>query len=105
MDYKILDIGPATSLITNIDLEQWGSKLIISLIYDPLGSSKPYQIVFYDCRKIEWQVIRPDNVEENTLELIGIIVGKGEYQSPSVITTDLLEIIVHYKELVVAKSW
>src|SRR5947209_4058975 len=76
MDYTLLELGPATSLVTNMLVTKWGSDILVSCIYDPLGSRRPYQLLFNDCREVRWEVIHPEGVEDAEADLIGFSISR-----------------------------
>jgi hypothetical protein len=81
MDYTQLELGPATSLVTNVLVTKWGSDVLVSCIYDPLGSRRPYQLLFNDCREVRWEVIDPEDVEDNEADLIGFSMGAAGHRA------------------------
>ena len=105
MDYTLLELGPATSLVTNVLVTKWGSDILVSCIYDPLGSRRPYQLLFKDCREVRWEVIQPEEVEDAEADLIGFSMGAAGHQDAAVIDTDLFELSVLYGSLTVEKDW
>ena len=105
MDYTLLELGPATSLVTNVLVTKWGSDVLVSCTYDPLGSRRPYQLFFNDCREVRWEVIHPEDVEDAEADLIGFSMGAAGHQGAALIHTDLFELSVLYGSLTVEKDW
>ncbi len=103
MDYALLDLGKAASLVTNVLATKWGSSVVVSCLYDPLGSSQPYELIFRDCREVRWQVIELEDVQESTADLIGFSIGAGAYQEAAVLTTDVFELSIIYSSFVLQK--
>src|SRR2546423_2260192 len=105
MDYTLLELGPATSLVTNVLVTKWGSDILVSCIYDPLGSRRPYQLLFNDCREVRWEVIHPEDVEDVEADLIGFSMGAAGPQGAALSQTDLFVLRVLYGSLTVEKDW
>ncbi|MBV8887825.1 MAG: hypothetical protein JO235_28035 [Chroococcidiopsidaceae cyanobacterium CP_BM_RX_35] len=103
MDYVLLNLGKAASLVTNIQVTKWGSNVVVSCLYDPLGASQPYQLIFRECREVRWQTVELENVHESTADLIGFSVGAGAYQEAAVLTTDVFELSIIYSDFVFQK--
>ena len=105
MDYTLLALGEATSLVTDVICTKWGSEVVILCLYNPQESSKPYKLIFTDCNEVRWQVIDPGNMQESTAEIIGISIGVESHKKPAVITTDIFEIFIIYGSFVLQKNW
>ena len=104
MDYSLLGLGEATSIVTHIQINRWGNDVLVSCLYNPLGSSLPYQLIFKDCKEINWQIVDPDNQQESTADLIGFFMGAEHHQKPAVITTDIFELSITYGSFVLKKA-
>lgn len=105
MDYALLALGKATSLVTNVLVTKWGSDVVVSCLYDPLGSSKPYQLIFKDCHEVRWQVVEPGDVQDSTADLIGFSIGAESHREAAVLTTDIFELSIIYGSFVLQKNW
>ncbi|MBF2005504.1 MAG: hypothetical protein IGS49_08560 [Chlorogloeopsis fritschii C42_A2020_084] len=105
MDYALLALGEATSLVTDVMFTKWGSEVVISCLYNPQESSKPYKLIFKDCNEVRWQVIDAEDVQESTADLIGFSIGAESHKKPAVITTDIFEISIIYGSFVLQKNW
>lgn len=96
MDYRLLGIGDATSLITNIAFTRWGSEVIISCNYDPLGRARAYVLIFKLCTEVIFRSQNIEKLDETAAELIGLVAGEANYLAPAVITTDIFELSILY---------
>jgi len=105
MDYELLGLGPATSLVTSVAVDKWGSELLISCIYDPLGLRRPYQLFFADCHDIRWEVIRPEDVKDSEADLVGFSIGLDAHRSFAIVHTDIFELRILYGNFSVQKAW
>lgn len=103
MDYALLNLGKAASVVTNVQVTKWGSNVVVSCLYDPLGSSQPYQLIFRECSEVRWQMIELENVQESTADLIGFSIGTEAYQEAAVLTTDVFELSIIYSDFVFQK--
>ena len=103
-DYKLLNLGGLTSLVTNFRVLYWGNEFVLECLYDPTGKSLPYSLNFKDCREIRWEVHDPEEVGEPFAELIGIHLGEDSRlassqdncHKPALIHTDIFEISLLY---------
>ena len=102
-DYSLLGLGELTSLVRNVKISAWGSELLLECIYDPTGEPLPYQLLFSDCREINWTVHDWEEVGELEADLIGIYLGKGSHQNPACIHTDIFEISIVYEKFQLTK--
>jgi hypothetical protein len=104
-DYELLGLGPATSLVTSVAVDKWGSEVLISCLYDPLGSRRPYQLLFEDCHDVRWEVIRPEDVKDLEANLIGFSIDLQGHRHAAVIHTDIFELTILYGNFAVRKDW
>lgn len=104
MDYALLDLGKAASLVTDVLVTNWGGSVVVSCLYEPLGSSQPYQLIFQDCLEVRWQVIELEDVQESAADLIGFSIGAGAYQEAAVLTTDVFELSIIYGSFILQKN-
>ncbi len=105
MDYALLTLGKSASLITNVLVTKWGSEVVVSCLYEPLGASRSYQLIFKDCHEVRWQVIEPGAVQDSTADLIGFSIGTGSHREAAVFTTDTFELSIIYGSFVLQKDW
>ena len=104
MDYVKLGLGKATSVITNIEIANWGHTITISCLYDP-AESKPYQIVLDGCREFRWEVICAEEIEETHADIIGVSFDNSSHEKSVIITADVFEVTINYREYTILKSW
>jgi hypothetical protein len=96
MDYAKLGLGKATSVITAIDVSDWGAQVTFSCLYDPRGTSKPYKLMFQGCTDVRLSMLDYQASEDGTAELIGFSLGEDARRKPAVITTDIFEASITY---------
>ncbi len=103
-NYQFLDVGPYTSLVTDVLIRKWGSEVLVSCLYDPLGASKSYQVLFTDCTHLRWEVHSPEYVKDSEADVIGfelISVARDH----ALIHTDIFELAIWYGSYEVLKEW
>ena len=105
MDYAQLNLGKATSLVTNVLVTKWGTDVTVLCLYNPLVSSQPYELIFRDCHKLRWEVITSEDMQEPTADLIGFSIGAESHQEAAVITTDMFELSILYGSFILQKNW
>jgi hypothetical protein len=103
-DYKLLNIGQLTSLVTNVKVSLWGNQVLLECLCDPAGERLPYTLNFQDCREIRWDVHDPEEVGDLEADLIGISLGEDAHRQPAVIHTDIFEISIIYGNFSVQKG-
>ncbi len=97
MDYAQLRLGDATSVVTAIDVSDWGAQLILSCLYDPQGTSKPYKLIFLGCTEVRLSMQDHQRSKDTSADLIGFSIGEDTQRKPAVITTDVFEASVTYE--------
>jgi hypothetical protein len=100
-DYQELGLGELTSLVTQVSLGAWGSQLSLRCLYDPAGERLPYLVTFHHCQQIQWNVHELELVADAEADLIGISLGKGDFQEPAVIYTDIFELSIVYSSFTI----
>jgi len=105
MDYSLLGLGPATSLVTNVMIDKWGSKVRVSCLYDPVGLRRPYRLFFEYCYDIKWEVIQQEDVEDSEADLLGFSISGEGHEYVTVIHTDIFELTILHGNFVVDKDW
>lgn len=85
----------ALSLVTQVQLTQWGKELLFEFLDDPIDR-QTYSLNFKDCLEIHWQNYTEGHSQDEEADLIGILLGKDNHQEPAIITTDLFEVSVLY---------
>ena len=103
MDYALIGVGGAASVVTAIDLNNWGSEVIVSCLYDPLGTAKPYKLVFGGCGEVRCSVHEEGALEDTSADLIGFSIGENDLRKPAIITTDVFELSILYRTFQVEK--
>ena len=103
MDYVKLGLGNATSIVTAIDVSDWGTEVTLSCLYDPRGISKPYKLMFQRCTDIRFSILDSQASKDTTAELIGFSAGEDAKRRPAVITTDIFEASITYDAFHIVK--
>ncbi len=103
-NYQFLDVGPCTSLVTDVLITKWGSEILVSCLYDPLGATKPYQVLFTDCMALRWEVHSPEYVRDSEADVIGFELI-SEARDHALIHTDIFELAIWYGSYKVLKKW
>src|SRR5262245_58662354 len=98
MDYHRLGLGNASSLIHALRISDWGASVLFDCIYDPLGERKEYQLSFRGCSRLQVEMLPGAPLSEPQADLIGITLGQPEGRKPAVVTTDLFEVQITYRE-------
>lgn len=99
-----LGIADFVSLMTKVEITSWGEKVIVDCVYDP-DDRLPYKLIFHNCRKIEWDLIFPEDIGEPEADIIDFQVGKKSHEEPAYFCTDIFELSILYGELEIVKSW
>lgn len=105
MDYTSLGLGPAPSLITALHVSRWGTDVRVVCSYDPQNSRRPYELHFQNCRRIQWDVHDAEGAEDESAELIGLLLGEGGHGAPAILTTDIFELQILYGSFHLRKDW
>lgn len=98
-DYTLLGLGELTSIVTGINISAWGSQVLLECIYDPIGDSLPYQLLFQRCREVHFEIHDLEEIGEFEADLIGISLGENDYKQPAIIHTDIFEISLLYDRM------
>jgi hypothetical protein len=89
------EIEQALSVITDLQIMDWGRKVIVEGLDDPLNRSR-LQIVIGDCRELHWSLQVEATLGETEADVIGVCPGKDLHREPAVLTTDLFELAIRY---------
>lgn len=103
-DYNKLGLGGLTSLVTNLKVSRWGNEVLLELVYDPIEERIPYSLVFYDCQKIQWEVLHGEDSRDIEADLIGIHLGEEGHRKAAVIHTDIFEVSLLYGRMKIYKD-
>ena len=96
-------VQPTLSLITDVQIRQWGREITIHGLDDP-STRHPLQLVFRDCEEIRWTSHDCGTDAEVEADVIGLCPGHAGYAEPAVVTTDLFEVSIRYRSLDVEYS-
>ena len=97
MDYHLLELGSASSLVRSVRIVHWGATILVDCVYDPLGERKGYQLSFQGCSQLRIDMMPDAPVREQEADLLGISLGQESGRQPAVLTTDLFELHVTYE--------
>jgi hypothetical protein len=103
MDYAKLGLGDATSIVTAINVSDWGAEVTLSCLYDPRGTSKPYKVIFQGCTEVRFCTLDSQASKDSSADLIGFSAGEQARRKPAVITTDIFEASITYETIRVVK--
>ncbi len=103
-NYLFLDLGPYASLVTDVRVGRWGTEVVVSCVYDPLGARKPYEVILSGCRRVEWSLIDAELVHELEADIIGFELV-AEARDHAVMSTDIFELAVWYDKYEVIRDW
>ena len=98
MDYHLLGLGTASSLVRSVRFTDWGASVLVDCIYDPLGERKGYQLSFRGCSQLRIDMMPEAPVQEQQADLLGIRMGQEGGRQPAILTTDLFELHVTYQQ-------
>jgi len=100
-DYHLLGMGNIASCVTKVEIECWGNRVIVSCLLDRSTICKPFQLLFENVLDLHWEIRDLDELEGNTTELLGFILGEGNQRKPAIITTTVFELSIRYESLTV----
>jgi hypothetical protein len=97
MNYQALGLGEAASVVTGVIVDKDQHTIMISCLYDPQDTQRPYTLCFKQCEHIVWQTFNalPD-LQQLDAELIDISLGPRGAQQLAVLTTDVFELSFVY---------
>jgi len=84
------------SVVTSVDLSQWGSDLKIECVVDAVDR-QPWVLHFKNCHEIHWHIHEPESVPDQEAELISFAFGKDHHQEPATVGTDIFDVFVRYE--------
>lgn len=105
--YDLLGIRIGNLTVAKISLDEWGSAITIDWIYTYPPEEKTFQLIFSDCRAIQWYILKSsaEMQDLHTAQVITHDLGQPNYQRTARIATVVLEIIISYGALSVKKDW
>ncbi|GAB4545159.1 MAG: hypothetical protein OHK0023_03030 [Anaerolineae bacterium] len=99
--FEMLGVAPSTLNINAVQITEWGTTLQLDCLYE----DKPFQVVFEDCKSIQWDVRGHPDERDTSAEVAGLFLGQSEHRESAIIVTDVCEIAVQYGELMLLKTW
>ncbi len=102
MDYQVLGLGKAASVVPAVIIIEDEGTIIISCLYDPQDTQMPYKVCFKHCGQIAWQPFDAGiNPHQLDAELIGLSLETNGSQRLAVLTTDAFELSFSYEHFAV----
>lgn len=102
-----LGLPPGNLAVRAIQLEAWGSQIVVDCIYRFPPEEKLFRLIFHDCRSIEW-IVQKTTVNMTGLEeaqLIAHDLGKENYERTARLATTLAEVLIAYDKLKIERQW
>lgn len=90
------------SIVSDVHIMKWGSEVQVECLDDPV-TRQLYVLVFKNCVEVRWSVHEPHDVHDTEDNLIGVLLGKGNYQEPALITGGIFELSVLYESFELQK--
>jgi hypothetical protein len=90
------------SVVTDIRISRWGSKVEVECLDDPI-TKQVYVLAFKNCTEVRLFAHDLDNVSDAFDNLSGIVVGKEKHQEPAIITGFIFELWVLYESFEIRK--
>jgi len=105
--HKMLGLDPGNIVLTNYQVEAWGSVVKIDGIYRYPPTEKPFTLVFRDIRSIDVYVQKPFEAvsEIQEAQLMTHDLGEAEYGRTARLASVAVELVISYKTLEVTKNW
>lgn len=105
--HNMLGLDPGNIVLTNYQVEAWGSVLKVDGIYRYPPEEKPFTIIFRDIRSIDVYVQKPfDTVSEiKEAQLMTHDLGEINYGRTARLASVAVELVISYKTLDVQKRW
>lgn len=76
---------------------EWGTRLELHCLYDPLDAKQAYQLHFLDCSKVVVDAFPDADCSQEAANLLGITLGRADYAAPAIVSTDLFELHISYR--------
>lgn len=98
-------IQPSLSLVTDIQVRNWASELVLVCLDDPL-TRRTYELIYTNCREFRRSTDEAASIltEATEADIIGFHPGRASYLDPAVLTTDLFELSVLYDRLEIRET-
>lgn len=104
---ETLSIQLESSLVTAVEVNKWGSEVVLSYLYDPDGLCKRYRLVYENCSMLRWDIYSQEDVIEAERDSLVAVIG---YEIPShdrdhaLLVTDTFELAVWYGSCTVTED-
>lgn len=103
--YDLLELRTGSLTLDAVQLNRWGSEIIIDCRHRYPPEEKAFRLIFNDCRGIEWSVIKSDIGEGEAAQVLTHDLGAGQHTRPARFATVLAEILITYGDMVIEKDW
>ncbi len=104
MTNRSFGLGPSISFVLGIAIEEWGSTVTVSCLYEPSGVEQPYKAVFRGCSDLRWTVHTPQEIGEQMADIYEFRPAGGNIDF-ALLFTDIFELCIWYRDYVVVKDW
>ncbi|CAG1000004.1 hypothetical protein ANRL4_03064 [Anaerolineae bacterium] len=102
--FELLEVSPREILISNMEIQQWGSIWIFHCVYNA-DNPKMFDLVFRGCASCQWVKESEISEKDTEADVIGILLGQEHHIHPAHIQTDMFGIEIDYEELHIIKKW
>jgi hypothetical protein len=91
--FELLGTDPGKISIYRINVNTWGADVVIECQYE---EGRTFQLLFEECKSIQWDMYATPDAQDKTADIVGILLGAGNYQASAIIYTDLFELSILY---------
>lgn len=104
--HQRLNLQPGNIILTDVQTESWGARLIVELIYRHPPQEVPVRLVFDDVRRLDWYVQKTslEMARYEHAQLMTHDLGQEDYQRTARLATNLAEIIISYHKLKIIRE-
>ncbi|GAB1420926.1 hypothetical protein MASR2M15_10540 [Anaerolineales bacterium] len=98
---QYLKLKPGNLALKSIDIQAWGTRVVIEGIYRHPPEFQNFQIILEDCRHLTWITQKSSANSENIPESQLLIhdLGEADYQRTAHFATTMGEVVINYREL------
>jgi hypothetical protein len=99
--YQRLGVPPGNFAINQIEVENWGSIVVVHGVYRYPPQEVHFRLTFLECRNIEWFVQRSTaaSAQFSEAQLLTHDLGLAEYERTARLATSAAEVIIAYGKL------
>jgi len=99
--FDLLGVEPGVLTINAVQISSWGGEVQLDCTYE----SRAFQLVFEDCRSIQWDVRGHPDERDTRADVIGLLLGEEEHHESAIVVTDTFELVILYGEMLLIKAW